>query len=59
MSLPFIKELVYEKLEPAWVCIYCGNPVSSGYEPTNFPCCGEAGHTVLVDEDGNEVEEAE
>lgn len=27
-------------------CAYCGNPVPSSIEPSQFACCGEVGHTT-------------
>ena len=36
----------------SWACPYCGRPV--GHEPST-PCCGEIGHEIEVDEEGNEI----
>lgn len=32
----------------AWLCPYCGKEKPSGYEPSVWGCCGEAGHAVAM-----------
>lgn len=39
-----------------WACAYCGKPVPDDTEHTMFLCCGEVGHTELVDYDIDEDE---
>ena len=31
-------------IKEVWCCPYCGKDKPSGAEPTNWACCGEAGH---------------
>ena len=42
-----------------WACPYCGNDFGENPDPspTSIACCGEIGHLMEVDDDGNEVAE--